>query len=214
MANIVKKVSGPYKIEAQPDAKTQVTIGMVSRNDAELIVNGNLTVFGTQTTINSTNTDLVDNIITLNAGVDANAAPITDAGITVNRGSSPSATLLWNETTDTWQIDDGATVKNIATSTGTGFLTNVVEDLSPQLGGALDVNGFSITSLSNINLTPTTAVNIVDVPLTITTPSETTTIAAGSPLGGATGLYVTTLSNSNPSELITKRKAIVYSIIF
>ena len=214
MANIVKKVSGPYKIEAQPDAKTQVTIGMVSRNDAELIVNGNLTVFGTQTTINSTNTDLVDNIITLNAGVDANAAPITDAGITVNRGSSPSATLLWNETTDTWQIDDGATVKNIATSTGTGFLTNVVEDLSPQLGGALDVNGFSITSLSNINLTPTTAVNIVDVPLTITTPSETTTSAAGSPLGGATGLYVTTLSNSNPSELITKRKAIVYSIIF
>jgi len=214
MANIVKKVSGPYKIEAQPDAKTQVTIGMVSRNDAELIVNGNLTVFGTQTTINSTNTDLVDNIITLNAGVDANAAPITDAGITVNRGSSPSATLLWNETTDTWQIDDGATVKNIATSTGTGFLTNVVEDLSPQLGGALDVNGFSITSLSNINLTPTTAVNIVDVPLTITTPSEATTIAAGSPLGGATGLYVTTLSNSNPSELITKRKAIVYSIIF
>ena len=214
MANIVKKVSGPYKIEAQPDAKTQVTIGMVSRNDAELIVNGNLTVFGTQTTINSTNTDLVDNIITLNAGVDANAAPITDAGITVNRGSSPSATLLWNETTDTWQIDDGATVKNIATSTGTGFLTNVVEDLSPQLGGALDVNGFSITSLSNINLTPTTAVNIVDVPLTITTPSETTTIVAGSPLGGATGLYVTTLSNSNPYELITKRKAIVYSIIF
>jgi len=214
MANIVKKVSGPYKIEAQPDAKTQVTIGMVSRNDAELIVNGNLTVFGTQTTINSTNTDLVDNIITLNAGVDANIAPIADAGITVNRGSSPSATLLWNETTDTWQIDDGATVKNIATSTGTGFLTNVVEDLSPQLGGALDVNGFSITSLSNINLTPTTAVNIVDVPLTITTPSETTTIAAGSPLGGATGLYVTTLSNSNPSELITKRKAIVYSIIF
>jgi len=214
MANIVKKVSGPYKIEAQPDAKTQVTIGMVSRNDAELIVNGNLTVFGTQTTINSTNTDLVDNIITLNAGVDANIAPIADAGITVNRGSSPSATLLWNETTDTWQINDGATVKNIATSTGTGFLTNVVEDLSPQLGGALDVNGFSITSLSNINLTPTTAVNIVDVPLTITTPSEATTIAAGSPLGGATGLYVTTLSNSNPSELITKRKAIVYSIIF
>ena len=122
MANIVKKVSGPYKIEAQPDAKTQVTIGMVSRNDAELIVNGNLTVFGTQTTINSTNTDLVDNIITLNAGVDANIAPIADAGITVNRGSSPSATLLWNETTDTWQINDGATVKNIATSTGTGFL--------------------------------------------------------------------------------------------
>ena len=214
MANIVKKVSGPYKIEAHPDVNTQVTIGASSRNDAELTVYGNLTVFGTQTTINSTDTNLFDKIITLNSGLAANAAPTVNAGITVNRGSSPWATLFWNETTDTWQIDDGATVKNIATSTGTGFLTNVVEDLSPQLGGALDVNGFSITSLSNINLTPTTAVNIVDVPLTITTPSEATTIAAGSPLGGATGLYVTTLSNSNPSELITKRKAIVYSIIF
>jgi len=122
MANIVKKVSGPYKIEAQPGVSTQVTIGASSRNDAELTVHGNLTVFGTQTTINSTNTNLFDNIITLNAGLDANAAPTTNAGISVNRGSSPSATLLWNETTDTWQIDDGVTVKNIATSTGTGFL--------------------------------------------------------------------------------------------
>jgi len=214
MANIVKKVSGPYKIEAQPGVSTQVTIGASSRNDAELTVHGNLTVFGTQTTINSTNTNLFDNIITLNAGLDANAAPTTNAGISVNRGSSPSATLLWNETTDTWQIDDGVTVKNIATSTGTGFLTNVVEDLSPQLGGALDVNGFDITSLAGINLAPTTAVNIVNTPLTITTPSDTTSIVAGSPLGGATGLYVTTLTNSTPSELITKRKAIVYSIIF
>jgi len=90
----------------------------------------------------------------------------------------------------------------------------VVEDLSPQLGGALDVNGFDITSLAGINLAPTTAVNIVNTPLTITTPSDTTSIVAGSPLGGATGLYVTTLTNSTPSELITKRKAIVYSIIF
>ena len=52
---------------------------------------------------------------------------------------------------------------NGATGAVTGLLENVVEDTSPQLGGALDVNGQAIVSASagNIAITPDTTGSIV-----------------------------------------------------
>ena len=44
-----------------------------------------------------------------------------------------------------------ATVKN-GIAAGSGSLTDIVQDTSPQLGGNLDVNGQSITSASNGNI--------------------------------------------------------------
>jgi hypothetical protein len=52
-------------------------------------------------------------------------------------------------------IGFGGTANEISGGTG-GGLGNVVEDTTPQLGGALDVNGFSVVSTNNgnINITP------------------------------------------------------------
>lgn len=58
--------------------------------------------------------------------------------------------------------DGGVTVTNTAPATG-NELENVVEDTTPQLGGNLDVNGNSIVSASNgdISITPNGTGNIV-----------------------------------------------------
>jgi hypothetical protein len=57
---------------------------------------------------------------------------------------------------------------NNITNLNTDKIENVVEDLSPQLGGALDVNGKDITSASNgnINIAPNGSGNIALIPTT------------------------------------------------
>ena len=53
-------------------------------------------------------------------------------------------------------VDAQGRITSASSGTGGGGLSNVVEDLTPQLGGALDVNGQSIVSASNgdIAITP------------------------------------------------------------
>ena len=53
-------------------------------------------------------------------------------------------------------VDAQGRITSASSGSGGGGLSNVVEDLTPQLGGALDVNGYAITSASNgdIALTP------------------------------------------------------------
>ena len=79
-----------------------------------VIINGDLTVSGNMVTKLSENVLIEDNIIVLNSN--ETGAPTEDAGIQVNRGTSDSISLIWNETTDKWQIETATTVyQNIAT---------------------------------------------------------------------------------------------------
>ena len=87
-----------------------VTIG----ND--LVVSGNLTVSGTTTTVNTETINLADNIILLNSNL--TTLPTTNAGIEIERGSLNNVELVWNETTDKWQIEVdpvNSTYEDIAT---------------------------------------------------------------------------------------------------
>lgn len=52
-------------------------------------------------------------------------------------------------------VDAQGRITSASSGTGGGGLSNVVEDLTPQLGGALDVNGYAITSASNGNISIT-----------------------------------------------------------
>ena len=73
-----------------------------SQSVQDLTVSGNLTVQGTTTQVDSTTVKIADNIITINAAVDQASAPVLNAGIEVDRGSSANVELLWNETSDKW----------------------------------------------------------------------------------------------------------------
>lgn len=79
-----------------------------------VIINGDLTVSGNMVTKLSENVLIEDNIIVLNSN--ETGAATEDAGLQVNRGTDPSISLIWNETTDKWQIETATTVyQNIAT---------------------------------------------------------------------------------------------------
>jgi hypothetical protein len=57
--------------------------------------------------------------------------------------------LLYATDTNKLYVGDSGVAQEIS---GGGGLANVVEDTSPQLGGALDINGFKIVSSSNGNI--------------------------------------------------------------
>tara|TARA_R110001592_G_scaffold180613_1_gene423073 strand:- start:73 stop:1590 length:1518 start_codon:yes stop_codon:yes gene_type:complete len=79
-----------------------------------VVVQGNLTVNGTTTTVNSNTVAIGDSIMTLNT--DETGTPSENAGFEIERGTSTNVSLLWNEGTDYWQISDGSTTSKIMTA--------------------------------------------------------------------------------------------------
>ena len=79
-----------------------------------VVVQGNLTVNGTTTTVNSNTVAIGDSIMVLNN--DETGTPSENAGIEVERGTSTNVSILWNEGSDYWQINDGSTTSKLLTS--------------------------------------------------------------------------------------------------
>jgi hypothetical protein len=97
------------------------TTSNVQFND--VTVDGNLTVNGTTTTLNTETLAIEDNIVVLNSNV--TASPTTNAGIEVERGTSANVLVRWNETTDKWEAtNDGTTYGNIVTTSDSGTITS------------------------------------------------------------------------------------------
>jgi hypothetical protein len=105
-------ITGPSVITIDPNA-TGAT--------GEVIIQGDLTVKGTTTTIDSNTISVGDNIIRLNGDLAANATPTQDAGIEVFRGSTSTIQLKWDEQYGTtnawgaqgqWMITDGTGTNN------------------------------------------------------------------------------------------------------
>lgn len=177
-----------------------------------IVLRGNVAIIGKLTDVKSIDTEIVDNIITLNSGTQG--APQVDAGIDVRRGTSPTVGIHYNETIDRWQLtNDGTFWGNI--------MTRVQDDPDPHLGGHLYVNGWEIRSEppQNIEFRPgwngtqaTTGIQIFNTTSSLSAVANATVIGSRTPAAGQTGLYV---SNSmvTDQEIITKRKALVYALI-
>ena len=215
--SIIKNVSGPY------------TINTINHDDPIIldsnvvIINGNLTVKGNTTTITSTDTNIYDNIITLNAGLAASSAPVLNAGINVNRGSSANVAIRWNELYQRWQItNDGSVYANVSSYTTGQNIQRVQDDPAPQLGGNLSTTGYALVNTAGtIYMKPATSLQLdgnLNVKMYTTSPAAVpyyNTLWASNVSAGGSGLYVTTGDSTVlGEELITKKKAIVYSIIF
>jgi hypothetical protein len=94
----------------------QTLAGVKTFSDG-IIVNGDLTVNGTTTTINAVTLKIADNLIDLNSDFTA-GTPTENAGIRVMRGDLPSTQIRWNETADQWELtSDGATFVKVTTAT-------------------------------------------------------------------------------------------------
>jgi len=154
-----KRIIGDYTIESTGT----ITLGAAVSD--LVVIAGDLTVQGDTTTVNTENLNIEDNTIELNSGEAGPGIthPDGNAGITVDRGASNPARILFDEATDKWQIDNGTTTL-IDIATGSGTMSDLIDDLTPQLGGTLDVRGLEInTSNASANR-----------PIAITVPSSNT----------------------------------------
>ena len=169
----------------------------------------NVTIYDTNT-ISVTNTDVADRTIALNVGeqgwgVGGNAAP-GQSGIIVDRGLQANVAIRWNELVGSWQLTtNGSGYSNIvtvSTALSSGIL-NVVEDTSPDLGGNLTTNGFHIQfDTPTINPPTPPGGSVIGK-----------TFLYGANVGSAgSGLFVINTGTAS-DELVTKSKAIVFSII-
>lgn len=195
----VKNIRGDYTINSiGPTDKVNINTNLVT-------INGNLLVNGNTTTINTTDLAVRDNIVVLNANLWANTAPSLDAGIRVNRGSSPNVEIKWNETVDAWQLtNNGTTFSNIVVA-GTGGSIDITANL--------DLKTYTIYSSNTdyVNFADNVAIrNATVAPSAL---AGNTVIYSQTPGSGGSGIYVNNAVYTQ-QELATRSKAIAFSIIF
>ena len=96
----------------------------------DVIIAGNLTVSGTTTSVETTNTNITDNVITLNNGEAGAGVTSGTSGIEIDRGSEANKTLVWDEATDKWTVGSetfvATTFEGAFTGNVTGNITGAV----------------------------------------------------------------------------------------
>ena len=90
-----------------------------SANTGLVVIDGNLEVKGTTTTIDSTQVTINDAYLQLNSGLGASATPVSSmiCGFEVNRGagetgSTHDAGLYWYEGSNEWKVSEGQTASH------------------------------------------------------------------------------------------------------
>jgi hypothetical protein len=159
MSRVLRIGSSDYKVVVNDGGTITLDVG---DSPGKVVISGNLEVLGETTTINTTETNVEDKILTLNFGDNSNsgisnAGVGTISGIEINRGPNPAfpaARLVFNESI-TWYDSQTGTDKTGAFSLVTadinrlsiglqtnGILTKNNNDLVFSLGtGTLSVRG-------------------------------------------------------------------------
>jgi hypothetical protein len=101
--------AGEITVSGSGSESAAVTIGLPDDVTiaGTLTINGNLDVQGSINSISTTEVNIVDNKVVLNTNV--TDAPLADAGLKVNRGTSADVEVLWNETSDQWTLTNYGT---------------------------------------------------------------------------------------------------------
>ena len=108
--------SGDYKISVQTGGKIELNTGLEA---GTVEISGNLLVKGTQTTVNTTELDIEDNMITLNSGeTGAGISAVgSESGMTINRGTLPDADFKFDEDVSGFiAIDSASQLISLATN--------------------------------------------------------------------------------------------------
>lgn len=189
VTDVLIKKSGSGELSARLGNDT----GFAAVQTGALTVNGNLSVTGTTTTINSNTLSVGDNIIELNNDITTTAGSTEDAGIAVKRFTGADvrqdALFTWGEATDRW-------LATFPASTGTTVVSKPVALKHVETLGVITANtAVTIThGLNTQNVTVATRrtsdnalVTAFVVPNTVDTVQVTFSQAA------ASGAYVVTI---------------------
>ena len=96
-----------------------------SNFSGDVVITGNLTVNGTQTSLNTQTLEVEDDFILLNSAFTTGTPVAPFLGIEALRGDDPSAKLQFNETTDKWEFGIDGSMSEISSS---GDLTTHIND--------------------------------------------------------------------------------------
>ena len=97
------KVNGDYNIRAGDGAKITLDTGPAA-SGGSVRVTGDLVVEGQTLNVAAANLNITDNIIKINDGETGAGITLVYSGLEVERGSLSNASLLYDETADTWLI--------------------------------------------------------------------------------------------------------------
>ncbi len=187
---------------------------------SDTVTIGDLNVTGTQTTITATNLAIKDNLIEINSGEAGAGITLVSGGITINRGSAANANILFNDSTDRFELNfplaaDGslvATAPNLVT-TGQTLQTQITSndsDISTLTSNLVstgsfvdDVSGNLITTgqtlqtqiTSNDSDITTLTSNLITTGQTLT--SEISTLSGLATLDSETGSLIDTSMTGN-----------------
>lgn len=105
--SLTKRIKGEFTLES-------ISTGtkIIMPESGGITIDGDLTVVGTSTSVESTDITIVDNVIVLNSGETGPGVSAGSAGIEIDRGDGVSSGELsagfrFDETTDTWQVNNG-----------------------------------------------------------------------------------------------------------
>lgn len=214
----VKRIAGDYSIRnVNPVDNVYIDTNTLGVN-GNVRITGNLHVIGNLTEIEVSQTVISDPVITVGAG---NNGDYTALGIEVVKNSTSKAGLRWNTVEDRWELSKD-NINWYPIASGAAF--SLFSDPNPTLSAPLIATGQQITTNAG-DLLLSSATNEVQVdtalklPLAAQANSESgyTKLYAQDVGKGGTGLYVASKDSYDDEvrdELISRSKAIIYSIIF
>jgi len=206
-----KRIDGDYYIQTIDPPTQKVYI------DTDTTVSGNLTVQGNLTYINVDELNVKDPFILVNSSNTGTYS--SNSGLLTHRTASNFAGIRYNNTSAQWELSSSTDTTGLTGSwtpiaTGStvvpGGANTAVQfnDGSGAFGGNANLTFDRATS--RLTLTGTAALAYQSTPPTSV--ANTATMVANTPGSGGTGIYFT--NGSDQDELISKSKAIVFSIIF
>ena len=173
----------------------------------DVTIDGNLTVTGTTSTVESTNTTITDNIIVLNQDEVGAGVTLGTAGIEIDRGTQDNAQLIWDEPTDTWKLKIGSTVTDTLTGSWTG-LSDTPATFTADKFIKVNAGGTALEFVDNPHAN-TSFVSLTDTPGTFTADQYVKVNSAGTALE-----YVDETAINTSIAVTAAKKALIYAIIF
>jgi len=154
---------GSFTVTA--DGNTELVINDTSSTfSGNVIVSGDLTVNGSTTTVNTTNTTVSDNIMELNSGISSSS---NDIGFIFERGSTGNnAAIIWDESEDKFKVGTttataGDKSGGITVTTGT-LISNIEGNVTGNVTGNTATEATNVTVTANNTANETVYITFVD----------------------------------------------------
>jgi hypothetical protein len=157
----VVSTSGDYTIKSGVGSTVTIDTGPGVGN---LLVTGNLLITGQALNVDTTNLNIKDNLIELNSGETGAGVTLRWSGLQVDRGSLAPASILFDETTQTWNIAQGVAGTVLNFSNSKLKLRTITTNTTTDSGDlTLDTNtGFGVVKITGSSAYTTQVLNRLD----------------------------------------------------